>query len=289
MRGKAGHEIVFADRVAAADAAFTPAIRRVARFIDGNRALALASSAVELAALTDTSDATVVRTVQALGYAGIAELKQVLAREIDKRTPADNMRRTLQEVGADTAQAIDAVLDTHAEAIANLRTPEMRDRLMAAFRVLRPASRIAVFGIGPSAPIADYVAGMLRRGGRRCVALDVSGIMLADRLLDLAAGDALLILAYGRAYPEVTALFEEARRLGLPVVLVTDAADSAMAKAADAVLPGTRGRADRVALHGATLMALEALALGLAAADASAAVATLERLNRLRDAVAGKR
>jgi hypothetical protein len=44
-----------------------------------------------------------------------------------------------------------------------------------------------------------------------------------------------------------------------------------------------------VALHGATLVALEAIALGLAAAQGSRAVATLERLNDLRAAMMGNR
>jgi DNA-binding MurR/RpiR family transcriptional regulator len=279
----------FSDRVAQAEPFFAPAARRVAQFIDANRALALASSAVELASHAKTSDATVVRTVQALGYSGLGDLKQALAREFDGKTPADNMRRTLQEAGPDTAQAIGTVLDTHAEAVENLRTPQMRVRIAAAAGVLRSAGRIAVFGIGPSAPIAGYIAGMLRRAGRESTALQVSGIMLADRLLELRAGDGLLILAYGEPYPEVKALFGEAKRLHLPTVLVTDTPASTLARMADAVLPGTRGRAERVALHGTTLVALEALVIGLAATDPPAAITALERLNRLRGAVSGKR
>jgi DNA-binding MurR/RpiR family transcriptional regulator len=279
----------FSDRVAQAGPRLAPAAIRVVNFIDANRALALASSAVELAGHAETSDATVVRTVQALGYCGLGELKQALAREFELDTPADNMRRTLKEVGPDTAQAIGTVLDTHAEATQALRTRTMRARIEAAVAVLRPAERIAVFGIGPSAPIAGYVAGMLRRAGRRSAALDVSGIMLADRLLELRAGDAILILAYGEPYPEVKAVFGEANRLQLPTVLVTDTPASALARMADAVLPGMRGRAGRVALHGTTLVALEALVLGLTVAASPVAIATLERLNRLRDAIAGKR
>ena len=63
-------------------------------------------------------------------------------------------------------------------------------------------------------------------------------------MLDLGPGDALLVLAYGRAYREVVALFGETRRLALPVVLVTDSLDRSRARHADVVVPARRGRAN---------------------------------------------
>ena len=294
----------FSDRLRRLGPSLAPAARRVVRFIDQNRGPALAASALELAAQSETSDATVVRAVQALGFAGLGELKQALVAELGNSTPADNMRRTLAEVvgaevvgaevvgaeaGENTRRAIGAVLDAHDDAMEVLRSETSRRQIASAAAVLQGAERIVVFGIGPSAAIAAYTAMMLRRSGRRSATLDRTGIMLADQLLDLRSGDVLLVLAYGRAYREVVALFSEAARLRLAIVLVTDNPDTRMARFADVVLPGKRGRTDRVALHGATLVMLEALALGLSAADASTSVSTLEHLSELREAVSGQR
>ena len=55
----------------------------------------------------------------------------------------------------------------------------------------------------------------------------------------------------------------------------------------EVVVPVQRGPAERVALHGTTLICLEALVLGLAASATDQAVATLERLNELRQSVSG--
>jgi DNA-binding MurR/RpiR family transcriptional regulator len=137
--------------------------------------------------------------------------------------------------------------------------------------------------------LAGYVSVLLERSGRRVKTLNTTGIMLADQLLDLRSGDVLLALAYGRAYREVKAVFTEAKRLGLPVVLVTDDPESKLGKAADVVLAAQRGRTDRVALHGATLVGLEALVLGLAAANRKEALKALHHLNELREAISGKR
>jgi DNA-binding MurR/RpiR family transcriptional regulator len=263
-------------------ATLSTAGRRVASYIDSNRVAVLASSALELAARTETSDATVIRTVQALGFSGLADLKQVLLASINlPATPADDMRRTLGEIGENTDRAIEAVIDAHDAAMAKLRSPQARARIAAAVSTLHPAARIAIFGIGPSAALAVYVATLLARGGRRTLTLNATGAMLADQMLELRKSDALLVLAYGRATGEVATVFAEARELGLSIVLVTDSLEDRLARLATVILPARRGRTGRVALHGATLVCLEALVLGLAAANPGT-VPTLERLNRLR-------
>ena len=273
---------LFKARLDAREHALAPACRKVAQYIDANRASVLASSALEVAARTGTSDATVVRTAQTLGFEGLAALKQALVTSIESSsTLADNMRRTLGEVGESATRAVDIVFEAHDEAIESLRQDLARERIVSAVSALHRAGRIAVFGIGPSAALASYVAMLLARTGRRSLALNATGAMLADQMLDLRPGDALLVLAYGRAYREVVAVFDEAGRLGLPIVLVTDSLDAKLASRASVVLSARRGRTGRVSLHGATLVCLEALVLGLAAASADA-IPTLERLDRLR-------
>ncbi len=100
--------------------------------------------------------------------------------------------------------------------------------------------------------------------------------------------EGLLVLAYGRPYREVLAVIAEARHLRLRLVLVTDDAESALAESATVVLCVQRGQVERVALYGATLMALDALILGLAAANRKAAMASLQRLSDLRKKIAGR-
>ena len=261
----------------------SPAVARVASYLDQNRAMVLASSALQIAAQLGTSDATVIRAVQALGFDGLPDLKQALAAGLDdQRTPVGNMRRTLAEVGANASEAIEAVLEAHREGMAALQTETGRAAILAAITALHPANRIGVFGIGPSAHLARYVALQLTRSGRQGILLDATGWALADQLLGLRPGDAVLLLAYGKPYREVQAVMGEARRLGLPVILVTDTETSAVAQQAKVVLLARRGRANQVALHATTLTALEAVILGLAASDHDNALQQLANLDRLR-------
>jgi DNA-binding MurR/RpiR family transcriptional regulator len=257
---------------------------RVAKFIDENRQVVLASSAAALGARIGTSDATVLRTVQALGFASLAALKRAILNSATASTPADDMRRTLVDLEKASGEALDGILQAHAEGLAVLQSPKCRAQIAAGVGILDGADRIAVFGIGPSAALASYASILLARSGRRSRTISATGSMLADQLLDLGAGDALLILAYGRLYREVKAVFAEARALRLPTVLVTEADDTPLAKLADACVVIPRGRPGQMALHGTTLVGLEALVLSLAAAQPKAALASLENLNRLRRA-----
>jgi DNA-binding MurR/RpiR family transcriptional regulator len=80
-------------------------------------------------------------------------------------------------------------------------------------------------------------------------------------------------------------VFAEAKRLRLTTVLVTELNGTALAKLADVVIAIPRGRPGHVALHGATLVGLEALVLSLAAAKPNDALGSLENLNRLRQMI----
>lgn len=272
----------------AASARLGPAGRRVLAFIERHPVEALASSAAELATRASTSNATVVRTVQALGFTGLADLRKALVRSCGaSATPADAMRRTLAEMTHGAEAAIDTVLRAHEEALAVLGAEDTRMRITGATLLLDRAARIVVFGIGPSAGLASYAATLLRRAGRRSSVLDCTGGMLADQLLDLGPGDALLLLAYGRIYREVRVVVATAKELGLPIVLVTESAAGKLVPMADRVVAVPRGRPGHVALHGATVVALEALMLALAAVASDLSVRSLDRLTALRRDLGG--
>lgn len=274
---------LFSDRYDRRRDRLSPAFLRVAGYIDTNRLAVLTSSAIEIARAVGTSDATVVRTVQALGFSGLQELRRELAASLGQRTtPADNLKRTLDDAEKQIDAVVEDLLDVYAAGLEVLRSPDFRDNLMKALAALHGAQRIFVFGIGPTAHIAAYFAARLRRKGKPQQVINRTGAELADQLLDLAPGDALVMLAYGSLYKEANATFAEARRLRLPVILISDTAQSELAGRAHVVLAVPRGKNERFALHGVTVFCLEMLLLGLASGDSDKAFATLANLERLR-------
>lgn len=267
-------------------AGLTPAMLRAARFIEAHPVLALSSSAADLAARSSTSDATVVRTAKALGFKSLAELRGTIAEGLGRQDgAAANMARTLAEVGADVDAAVSMVLDTHAGSLERMRTGSAADDLRKAVGILHQAQRVVLFGVGQTAPLIHYAAMMFRRAGRRAITCDAFGAALADQLLDLAPGDVLLALAYGAAYPEIEVIIRRAREHGVPVVLVSDSLEERVANRSDLLVRIPRGETGRVALHAATLAAIEALGVGMAAADPARAMRALEQLEDGRRAI----
>lgn len=271
----------------ALEAEMSPTVLRVAHFLNRNRVAVLANSAAELAAMVGTSDATVVRTVQALGFQGLAELRQSIAATIgDNSAPLSHMHSTFEELSGKAGEAADLVIDTHADSLRGLQEKEARAQIHGAIAALQPVARIVIYAAGPSRPLAEYLRLMLARHGREAKVIGQGGIGLADDLVDLAAQDGMLVLSYGKPYREVLLTAAEAGILGIPIVLVTDTPNTKLAQAANVIIAARRGRAERVALHGATLIALEALVMGLAMANRSHTMRALARLGTLRAALA---
>src|SRR5262249_33634261 len=151
-----------------------------------------------------TSDATVVRAAQSLGYSGLPELKRELVDALRSRvTPALRLGRSLEEVGAQPEAALDYVLSLHIEVLEEARRTVQPAAFLKAVQLLHQAERVLIFGVGPSAPVAEYVALRLARMGRAALTLTATGFTLADTLLGMRPCDVLLITAYGAVYREV--------------------------------------------------------------------------------------
>jgi DNA-binding MurR/RpiR family transcriptional regulator len=151
--------------------------------------------------------------------------------------------------------------------------------------ILAKPARRHVFGIGPSGALAEYAALQFNRIGLPSSALSATGIALADRLLGMALGDAILMIAYAPLYREVSVVLDQARALDAPVVLISDSLGGHVRSAVREILPVPRGRGNHLAMHGGTMVVIEALTTALAAGRRTEALASLARLSELRGAI----
>ena len=69
---------IFGERFRTRASQLTPGLRVVASYINEHREVVLEQTAMEIAATLNTSDATVIRAIQALGFAGLRDLKRTL-------------------------------------------------------------------------------------------------------------------------------------------------------------------------------------------------------------------
>jgi DNA-binding MurR/RpiR family transcriptional regulator len=272
------------ERVAALGDELSPKERAVAEFFGRHREEAAFLSAAEIAQQLGTSDATVVRAVKALGYAGIPELKRELIDALRARaTPASRLGPTLEDVGADP---LGHAIELELALLEDARTLDRGD-FDRAVDVLAGAERVLAYGLGPKGPLADYVALRLERFGRPARSLAASGLLLADRLLGARAGDALLLLAFERLDPDSDVALGRANELSLPVVLLTDTLGPKLADRVEVALPVLRGRSGPLSGSAATMAVLDALLLAVAARDRPRSLAALAELNELRKRLRG--
>ncbi len=245
-------------------------------------------SAQEIALAVGTSDATVIRTTKSLGYASLRDLRRALAHE---ETDVDLGTRLRATIGgsASAHDVLASAIERHLQALDLLSrrvTPNDFDHAAA---VVGRADRVWWSGTGPSAHLAEYAAFLCRRLGRSSGSLTHAGTDLADELLAVRPGDAVVVLAYGRLHPHVRVLLQHAAAIKADVVLVTDTNTQRLAWPVAARLDAGRGSPGLFASHSITMILLEALVLAAAAADPTTSEAALTSLNELRHAIAGRR
>jgi DNA-binding MurR/RpiR family transcriptional regulator len=280
--------VPFDERVNVCWQRISAAEQRVARFFRENREEVLIAPASALAEQAGTSDATVIRTAKALGFAGMAELRRSLAAELrENLSPADRLARTLSAVGDDLTAAFDLTLEIHHKALTALRRGITPEAFRIAVEHLVAATRVVIFGIGPSSALANYFAIQLGRFGIEAQSLTQTGLLFADDLQKLRTGDLLLIFAYSRVYRELAALLGQAERRGVTSILFTDTLGAQLRDRVGLILPVARGRADLFSMHTATLGLIEALLVGVAQKRPAETIASLDALNALRTEFAG--
>jgi len=278
-----GEQIEFEALIQAVLADLSPAEQRMARFFADRKEVVLLGSAAQIAEQAGASDATVVRTAQALGFQSLSALREVLLAELTgSPSPGRRLKRTLDEAGDTAEHALRHVISVHEETLNVLKREDFAAAFARAVPILAGAANRHVFGIGPSGALARYASLQFNRVGLRTNALSATGIALADQLLCLKRSDAILMIAYAPLYREAAVVIELARTLEVPVILISDSLGPQVADAVSEVLPVPRGRTDHLAMHGGTMVLIEALTTALAAGRRAEALESLERLGMLR-------
>jgi DNA-binding MurR/RpiR family transcriptional regulator len=161
-----GRVDLFGERFRARAHQLSPRLLAVVSYINENREVVLERTAMEIAAATQTSDATVVRAIQALGFAGLRELKQTMERWFGPAiTSSEKMLSTVNALSCDVNSSIDFVLEGHQRACEVLSRPANRAAVAQAVALLSEARQVAIFGIGASGILAEYTGRLFSRIG----------------------------------------------------------------------------------------------------------------------------
>ncbi|GLW06174.1 RpiR family transcriptional regulator [Microtetraspora sp. NBRC 13810] len=212
----------------------TPAARTVARLIIEDPAMVARSTITELSAVSGTSEATIVRTARALGFAGYPQLRLALAaasagRTADRLVPGDLAPDDpLSEVILKVSRAESAAIE---DTVAQLTA----ERLGVVVAAIAAARRVDVYGVGASGLVAADMAQKLLRIGLSSNAFTDAHLALTSSVL-LRQGDVAVGVSTSGETPDVLAPLRNARRSGATTVAITNNPRSSLAGAADHLL-----------------------------------------------------
>jgi len=272
-----------AERVAARVDQLSPGELKVATFIRQHAEDVAFLSVNDLAQQLGTSDATVVRTAQTLGYAGFPDLRRELIEALRTRvSPTLRLGRSLETLGEPPATLLDRALEVQIELLQQARRSVNPAAFAQAVEILVQAERILAFGMDAAGHLVRTFALRLQRIGRDALPITASGVGLADNLLTMRRGDALVALVYEQGPLEANVVLAEARAREIPVVLLTDTLAARFADQIDVALTASRGDAGTFKTLGTTGVLLDTLLLAVAARERARSLLALEQYDRLR-------
>jgi len=264
------------ERIAATRLA--PSERDVARFFADHRDEVLFMSAAQIGVAVGAGRATVVRTAQRLGYDGLPELKRELRDSLRSRaTPSQRLGRSLDDLKRGEP-VLDHVLSFQVATLNDARRSLGREEFARAVALLAKAKRVVIYAPRPHEGLAEYFARVLRRLGKRVLFARAD----AEELLELDAGDVLVMVAYQRAERRLREILDMVRHARASSILVTDTLALAMKGRYTVALSARRGSILEYPTVVIIIAVLEALLIGLSAHDRAKVLAATERMSAVR-------
>jgi len=209
-----------------------PAEKKVASYILDNGGQVVYQSITELASATGTSDATIIRFANALGFSGYQELKIALARELV--SPGKNIHDDI-EPGDSLPVAVNKAFQANIQAVSDTLNVLDIESLQQAVGAVVGARHVYLYGVGTSALSAqDAYYKLLRVGIHANFYADAHMQAISTALI--TEDDVVIGFSHSGSTKDVVDVLRLAKERGACIVCITNRARSPMAKLADVVL-----------------------------------------------------
>src|SRR5262249_20929591 len=196
-------------------------------------------SSRELAKRYNVDAATVVRTVQAMGYEGFADFSVDLRQHFMSRmTPYTALEAATREKRS-VADHIDHSLDKALDNLNTLRAGLDRARVVELARRIHRSRRILVVGMDFAASLAQYLAYGLTVLGHDADAPVASGGNIQHKVNLLSAKDVLIAISFGRCLRATVEAVLHAGKCGVPTFGITDSDTTPIARHCESHLAAT--------------------------------------------------
>jgi DNA-binding MurR/RpiR family transcriptional regulator len=216
--------------------------KRLGHYLQNDSSALLLSNVRDLAQAVGVSKSTVVRFAKSMGYKGFPEFKREIQKEMrGKLRAAARMEETFAELGDDEnifAKLIKRDIQLLQETLQAASFPDFHK----AVEIIWRAQKGFIIGLNASMALAYLLHFRLVRVKKdaRWIFL-TGGTSLLEQLAFMNPSDVLIAIDFLQVPREVQAALQHAKKVGAPILGITDFPSSAIAKAADVCLYAKRG------------------------------------------------
>jgi len=191
----------------------------------------------QTAAAAGTTEATVLKFCNQLGYSGFLQFKRELQSYVKQRmSPQETLAASLR-VAQHEPQIYHRIIETEKRALSLTYAATTPENLEVFVSALRQAGRVFVVGQHVSEVVARSLTAKLRRIGVETYLVDVNDYYDVEQAAVCAREDDLFVMISFPTYsPKVRALVEYLGGLGIKMVSITDRYSSPIAAYSAAVL-----------------------------------------------------
>jgi len=256
--------------------------RRLGNYLKNDSSALLLSNVNDLAQAVGVSKATVVRFAKTLGYAGFPELKRDVQKEMRRKLrAADRMKETFAELGDDEnifAKLIKRDIQLLQE---TLQAASFTD-FQKAVEVILHARKVFLIGLNASMALAYILHFRLVRVKKEAHWIFLTGgTSLLEQLSFMEGEDCLIAVDFLQVPREVQTALQHAKKIGAPILGITDFPTSPIAKAANVCLFAKRGLHTSVNSLTPAFSLVNALAIAVGWAKKSDSIKALTDLDTL--------
>jgi len=265
------------DRISAMRGDLPQKAGRIADFLVEHASEVVHMSVTEVSERCGVSEGSVVKLCQQLGARGFQQIKIAIARELVQSVEFIHEDLTRKD---DLNTVAKKVFGSGLQALQDTMKALSIDELGRAVSAMRKASRVEVFGIGSAAPIAeDANYRLLRIGIDSRVSVDSHQQAIAAALC--TAKSTVLTISHSGSTLETLEATRLAKAAGATTIVITNFGRSPILKYADIVLNTlareTHFRSEAMTSRIAQLAIVDTLISGLALADYSRSISTIQR------------
>jgi DNA-binding MurR/RpiR family transcriptional regulator len=221
-------------------------------------------SSRELARRYGMDTATIVRTIQALGYKRFADFAADLREHFVMGITPYRVMKTATETARAPADHVAASLEKDIANIVELRSQLDLNRVVQAARQILRARRVLIVGIDFAASLAWGLDYHLTVFGIHSEAPTGTSGSLQHKVRTLTSKDLLIAISFGRCLRETVNAVNEARSRGVATLGITDSEFSPIARHCDVYLLASIANPSLAASYAAAMALLNCILIACA-------------------------